>query len=129
MAVHDCGTLVNPRSLDGHIIGGMAQGIGTALYEQYVYDADGNLLTQSYMDYLIPTAMEVPEVTIGHCETPSPWTPHGIKGGGEGGRMMAPAAIAAAIDDALRAARRARHRAARDAGADRRLDRGAARKG
>jgi carbon-monoxide dehydrogenase large subunit len=101
IAVHDCGTLVNPRSLAGHITGGTVQGIGTALHEEYVYGADGNLLTQSYMDYLIPTAMEAPEFVIGHCETPSPWTPHGIKGGGEGGRMMAPAAIAAAIDDAL----------------------------
>jgi CO/xanthine dehydrogenase Mo-binding subunit len=101
IAVHDCGTLVNPRSLDGHITGGAVQGIGTALYERYVYDADGNLLTQSYMDYLIPTAMEAPEFTIGHQETPSPYTPHGIKGGGEGGRMMAPAAVASAIDDAL----------------------------
>jgi carbon-monoxide dehydrogenase large subunit len=101
IAVHDCGTLVNPRSLAGHITGGTVQGIGTALFEEYVYGADGNLLTQSYMDYLIPTAMESPEFVIGHCETPSPWTPHGIKGGGEGGRMMAPAAIAAAIDDAL----------------------------
>jgi CO/xanthine dehydrogenase Mo-binding subunit len=100
-AVHDCGTLVNPRSLAGHITGGTVQGIGTALFEEYVYDRDGNLQTQSYMDYLIPTAMESPEFVIGHCETPSPWTPHGIKGGGEGGRMMAPAAIAAAIDDAL----------------------------
>jgi carbon-monoxide dehydrogenase large subunit len=101
IAVHDCGTLVNPRSLAGHITGGTVQGIGTALHEEYVYGADGNLQTQSYMDYLIPTAMEAPEFVIGHCETPSPWTPHGIKGGGEGGRMMAPAAIAAAIDDAL----------------------------
>jgi CO/xanthine dehydrogenase Mo-binding subunit len=101
IAVHDCGTLVNPRSLAGHITGGTVQGIGTALYEEYVYGDDGNLQTQSYMDYLIPTAMEAPEFVIGHCETPSPWTPHGIKGGGEGGRMMAPAAIAAAIDDAL----------------------------
>ncbi len=101
VAVHDCGTLVNPRSLFGHIVGGTAQGIGTALYEQYIYDADGNFLTQSYMDYPIPTAMEVPELVIGHQETPSPYTPHGIKGGGEGGRMMAPAAIASAIDDAL----------------------------
>jgi carbon-monoxide dehydrogenase large subunit len=101
IAVHDCGTLVNPRSLDGHITGGTVQGIGTALFEEYVYGDDGNLQTQSYMDYLIPTAMEAPEFVIGHCETPSPWTPHGIKGGGEGGRMMAPAAIAAAIDDAL----------------------------
>jgi carbon-monoxide dehydrogenase large subunit len=101
IAVHDCGTLVNPRSLAGHITGGTVQGIGTALHEEYVYGDDGNLLTQSYMDYLIPTAMESPEFVIGHCETPSPWTPHGIKGGGEGGRMMAPAAVAAAIDDAL----------------------------
>jgi CO/xanthine dehydrogenase Mo-binding subunit len=100
-AVHDCGTLVNPRSLAGHIVGGTAQGIGTALYEEYVYDEDGQLLTSSYLDYLIPTAMEVPELVIGHVETPSPYTPHGIKGGGEGGRMMAPAAINAAVNDAL----------------------------
>jgi CO/xanthine dehydrogenase Mo-binding subunit len=100
-AVHDCGTLVNPRSLAGHIVGGTAQGIGTALYEEYVYDDDGQLLTSSYLDYLIPTAMEVPELVIGHVETPSPYTPHGIKGGGEGGRMMAPAAINAAVNDAL----------------------------
>ncbi|WP_445182741.1 xanthine dehydrogenase family protein molybdopterin-binding subunit [Pseudonocardia sp. Cha107L01] len=100
-AVHDCGTLVNPRSLAGHIVGGTAQGIGTALYEEYVYDDDGQLLTSSYLDYLIPTAMEVPELAIGHVETPSPYTPHGIKGGGEGGRMMAPAAINAAVNDAL----------------------------
>jgi len=100
-AVHDCGTLVNPRSLAGHIVGGTAQGIGTALYEEFVYDEDGQLLTSSFLDYLIPTAMEVPELKIGHHETPSPWTPHGIKGGGEGGRMMAPAAINVAVNDAL----------------------------
>jgi CO/xanthine dehydrogenase Mo-binding subunit len=100
-AVHDCGTLVNPRSLAGHIVGGTAQGIGTALYEEHVYDEEGQLLTSSYLDYLIPTAMEVPEIKIGHHETPSPWTPHGIKGGGEGGRMMAPAAINVAVNDAL----------------------------
>jgi CO/xanthine dehydrogenase Mo-binding subunit len=100
-AVHDCGTLVNPRSLAGHIVGGTAQGIGTALYEEFVYDDDGQLLTASYLDYLIPTAMEVPELKIGHHETPSPYTLHGIKGGGEGGRMMAPAAINVAVNDAL----------------------------
>ena len=100
-AVHDCGTLVNPRSLAGHIVGGTAQGIGTALYEEFVYDTDGQLLSSSYLDYLIPTAMEVPELAIGHVETPSPYTPHGVKGGGEGGRMMAPAAINAAVNDAL----------------------------
>ncbi len=63
--MHDCGTLVNPRSLAGHIVGGTAQGIGTALYEEYVYDDDGQLLSSSYMDYLIPTAMEVPELGSG----------------------------------------------------------------
>ncbi len=101
VAVHDAGTLVNPRSLAGQIIGGVAQGLGTALYEQYVYGPDGQLLTGSYMDYLIPTSMEVPRVEVGHHETPSPFTPHGIKGGGEGGRMMTPAVVAAAIEDAL----------------------------
>lgn len=100
-AVHDCGTLVNPRSLAGHIVGGTAQGIGTALYEEFVYDDDGQLLASSYLDYLIPTALEVPEMRIGHHETPSPYTLHGIKGGGEGGRMMAPAAINVAVNDAL----------------------------
>ncbi len=101
VAVHDAGTVVNPRSLDGQIIGGIAQGIGTALYEQYVYGPDGQLLTGSYMDYLIPTSMEVPKVEIGHQETPSPFTPHGIKGAGEGGRMMTPGVVASAIEDAL----------------------------
>jgi len=101
-AVHDCGTLVNPRSLNGHIIGGTAQGIGTALLEEYIYDEEGQLANASYQDYLIPSAVDVPELTVGHHETPSPYTVHGIKGGGEGGRMMAPAAIASAIEDALK---------------------------
>ena len=100
-AVHDCGTLVNPRSLAGHIVGGTAQGIGTALYEEFVYDEQGQLVTSSFLDYLIPSAMEVPQLRIGHVETPSPYTPHGIKGGGEGGRMMAPAALNVAVNDAL----------------------------
>jgi CO/xanthine dehydrogenase Mo-binding subunit len=101
VAVHDCGTLINPKSLAGHIVGGLAQGVGQTLYEQFVYSPDGQLLTASYLDYLIPSAMEVPEVTIGHVETPSPFTPYGAKGGGEGGRMQSPPAIASAIDDAL----------------------------
>lgn len=101
VAVHDAGTVVNPRSLDGQIIGGTAQGLGTAMYEQYVYDENGQVLTGSYMDYLIPTSMEVPHVEIGHQETPSPFTPYGIKGAGEGGRMMTPAVVCAALDDAL----------------------------
>lgn len=102
VAVHDAGTVVNPRSLAGQIIGGTAQGLGTALFERYVYDQDGQLLTSSYQDYLIPSAMEVPDLRIEHEETPSPYTVHGIKGAGEGGRMVTPAAISSAIDDALR---------------------------
>jgi carbon-monoxide dehydrogenase large subunit len=103
VAVHDCGTMVNPMTLAGHVRGGTAQGIGTALYERFHYDEGGQLLTASFMDYLIPTVHELPaEVRVGHVETPSPFTEFGIKGGGEGGRMGAPPAIAAAIEDALR---------------------------
>ena len=100
-AVHDAGVLVNPMTLDGHITGGVAQGLGTAMYEQFAYDANGQPLSESFMDYLIPTAMDVPKIDIDHQETPSPFTEYGIKGGGEGGRMMAPPVIASAIEDAL----------------------------
>jgi CO/xanthine dehydrogenase Mo-binding subunit len=100
-AVHDCGTMVNPRSLEGHMIGGTAQGIGTTLLEEFVYDDNGDFQSGTFLNYLLPTSMDVPEVKCGHLETPSPYTPYGIKGGGEGGRMMAPGAIFAAIDDAL----------------------------
>jgi carbon-monoxide dehydrogenase large subunit len=101
VAVHDVGTIVNPRSLRGQIAGGIAQGIGMALYEQVLYDAGGQPLTASFMDYLLPTAQEVPRIEIGHVETPSPFTEYGVKGGGEGGRMIAPAALASAVEDAL----------------------------
>jgi carbon-monoxide dehydrogenase large subunit len=101
-AVHDCGTVVNPRSLSGQVIGGTAQGIGTALLEEFVYDEEGRLTNASYQDYLIPSAMEIPEMVVGHHETPSPYTVHGIKGGGEGGRMVTPSSVSSAIDDALK---------------------------
>ncbi|HEX2481369.1 MAG TPA: xanthine dehydrogenase family protein molybdopterin-binding subunit [Methylomirabilota bacterium] len=102
VAVHDCGTMMNPAALEGQIAGGIAQGIGTALYEELRYDGQGQLLTASFLDYLLPTASEVPVVRIGHQETPSPYTPYGLKGSGEGGRMVAPAAVASAVQDALR---------------------------
>ena len=103
VAVHDCGTLVNPMTLAGHVRGGVAQGVGTALYERYHYDENGQLLTANFMDYLIPTLHELPEeIVVGHVETPSPFTEYGIKGGGEGGRMGAPPAVASAVEDALR---------------------------
>jgi CO/xanthine dehydrogenase Mo-binding subunit len=101
-AVHDSGTLVNPRSYDGQIVGGTAQGIGTALSEELAFDSHGTPLMGTFWDYLIPGALDVPDVNIGHEETPSPLTTHGIKGGGEAGRLMAPGALSAAIDDALR---------------------------
>jgi 3-oxo-Delta1-steroid hydratase/dehydrogenase large subunit len=88
--------------LGGHVTGGATQGIGTTLYEELAYDEDGQFLSSTFRDYLIPTAGEVPPFRIGHVETPSPFTEYGIKGGGEGGRMVAPAAVSAAIDDALR---------------------------
>src|SRR4029450_9184741 len=99
--VHDAGTIVNPKTVDGQIRGGIAQGIGTALYEKYHYDEDGQLLTASLGDYAIPTSLEIPDIIVGHVETPSPFTEFGIKGCGEGGRLAAMPAIASAIDDAF----------------------------
>jgi CO/xanthine dehydrogenase Mo-binding subunit len=101
VAVHDSGTIVNPRSLEGQVIGGTVQGIATALLEEFEFDDHGQPLTTTFWDFLMPTAMEVPEFILGHEETPSPITVHGIKGGGEAGRLVAPGAISAAIDDAL----------------------------
>lgn len=100
--VEDCGTVVNPHIVDGQIIGGIAQGIGTALLEEVIYDADGQPKTTSFLDYLLPGASEVPEIKIGHMETPSPYTVFGMKGAGEGGSIAPPAAIANAVTDALR---------------------------
>ncbi|HXF81880.1 MAG TPA: xanthine dehydrogenase family protein molybdopterin-binding subunit [bacterium] len=101
VVVHDCGRVINPLILDGQIRGGVAQGIGGAFYEKLVYDEQGQLLTQTFMDYLLPTAAEVPEVEIGHLETPSPLNPLGVKGAGEAGVIPVPALIAQAVDDAL----------------------------
>ncbi len=101
IVVEDCGTIINPLVVNGQIQGGVAQGIGTALYEQVVYDENGQFLTGTLMDYLAPTAVDVPQVEIGHIESPSPYTPGGIKGMGEGGAIAPPAAIANAVADAL----------------------------
>jgi carbon-monoxide dehydrogenase large subunit len=101
IVVEDCGTIINPLVVDGQIQGGVAQGIGTALYEQALYDENGQFLTGTLMDYLVPTAVDVPRVEIGHIESPSPYTPRGIKGMGEGGAIAPPAAIANAVADAL----------------------------
>ena len=100
-AVHDAGTVVNPKTLNGQIIGGTIQGLGTALYEEYLYDDEGRVRNENFEYYHLPSSMDVPTMTIAHQETPSPYTPYGIKGAGEGGRMLTPAILSAAIEDAL----------------------------
>ena len=101
IVVEDCGTMINPMVVDGQIQGGVAQGIGSAMLEQIVYDGDGQILTGTLMDYLAPTATDVPRVEIAHLESPSPYTLGGIKGMGEGGAIAPPGAIANAVADAL----------------------------
>src|SRR5713226_5309486 len=98
---HDCGKVINPVIVEGQIHGGVAQGIGGALLEEMVYDEQGQLLTGTFMDYLVPTAMELPPIETVHLEYPSPRNPLGIKGIGEGGAISPPAAIANAVEDAL----------------------------
>ena len=101
VVVEDCGTILNAAVVDGQIQGGVAQGIGAALYEEVIYDENGQILTGTLMDYMPPTAPDVPRVDIAHIETPSPFTIRGIKGMGEGGAIAPPAAIANAIAAAL----------------------------
>jgi carbon-monoxide dehydrogenase large subunit len=102
VVVEDGGKLVNPMVVDGQILGGLAQGIGTALYEEMPFDAAGQPLASTFADYLLPGSTEVPAPRIEHMETLSPYTEFGVKGIGEGGAIAAPAAIANAINDALR---------------------------
>ena len=98
--VHDCGRMINPLIVEGQIHGGVAQGVGGALYERMVYDADGNLQNASFMDFLMPFCTEIPTIETDHLETPSPLNPLGIKGAGEAGVIPASAVIASAIEDA-----------------------------
>jgi carbon-monoxide dehydrogenase large subunit len=99
---HDCGNVINPRLVDGQVIGGFAHGIGNAMYEEPAYDEDAQPQAASYLDYSLVSATEVPNVELFHIHTPSPLNPLGAKGAGEGGTIPAPAAIANAIEDALR---------------------------
>jgi carbon-monoxide dehydrogenase large subunit len=101
VVVHDCGTIINPLILAGQIHGGVAQGIGNAFYEQLVFNQDGQLLNASLADYLLPTALEVPRMELGHTVTTSPLNPLGIKGAGEAGAIPVGALFAQAIEDAL----------------------------
>jgi 2-furoyl-CoA dehydrogenase large subunit len=99
---HDCGTQINPKIVRGMTMGGIAHGIGAALYEEFAYNDEGQLIAQTFMDYLLPSSHEVPAVEIVDHETPSPHTVLGQKGSGESGYLGAPAAIANAVNDAIR---------------------------
>jgi CO/xanthine dehydrogenase Mo-binding subunit len=99
--VHDCGEVINPLILDGQIHGGVTQGIGDAFYEKLSYSADGQLLSGSCMDYLLPTSMETPRFEVAHVTTPSPLNPLGIKGAGEAGAIPVGPLFAQAVEDAL----------------------------
>jgi aerobic carbon-monoxide dehydrogenase large subunit len=101
VVVHDCGTVINPLILEGQVHGGVAQGIGNAFYEQLHYDENGQLLNASFMDYLLPTATDVPQIEVGHEETPSPLNPLGIKGAGEAGAIPVGPLFAQALENAL----------------------------
>ena len=102
MIVEDGGELINPMVVDGQILGGTVQGIGTALYEETPYDQNGQPMANTLAEYLLPSAGEVPFIRIDHMKTPSPFSKFGQKGLGEGGAIGPPAAIANAVNDALK---------------------------
>ena len=117
VVVHDCGRVINPMMLDGQVMGGVVNGIGATLYEWMRYGDDGQPLTVTYADYLLPTADTVPPIEIHHMESPTPLNPLGVKGAAESGTIGAPAAIVSAIEDALAPLAIAIRRPAGDAGA------------
>jgi len=101
VSIHDSGRILNPALAEGQIRGALAQAFGTVLYENFAYGPDGSLLSGTFADYLLPTAMEIPAVELHHMETPSPFTPLGAKGMGEGNTMSVPACLSNAVADAL----------------------------
>ena len=115
IAVDDCGTRINPMIIEGQVHGGLTDGVGMALMEMIAFDEDGNCLGGSLMDYLIPTALEVPDWETGFTVTPSPHHPIGAKGVGESATVGSPPAVVNAVVDALEAVRRAARRHAADA--------------
>ena len=102
IAVDDCGVRINPTIVDGQIHGGLAEGVGIALMQQIAFDDQGNCLSGSFMDYLVPTSMEVPDWELGATVTPSPHHPFGAKGVGESANVGSPPAVVNAVVDALR---------------------------
>ena len=102
VSVHDCGNMINPREVAGQQLGALAHGIGGAIYEEIVYNEIGQPLVQSFKDYLVPTALEIPHFDLDHTTTPAPFTPGGFKGAGETGTVSPPPCLANAVEDALR---------------------------
>ncbi|MDX1432945.1 MAG: xanthine dehydrogenase family protein molybdopterin-binding subunit [Gammaproteobacteria bacterium] len=101
VTTHDCGTMINPMMVEGQVMGGVAHGIGNALFERMLYDDSAQPLTVSFGEYLLPGALDVPNVSQAHIESPTPLNPVGAKGAGEGGTIPAIAAIVSAVEDAL----------------------------
>ncbi|MFC6051134.1 xanthine dehydrogenase family protein molybdopterin-binding subunit, partial [Methylobacterium hispanicum] len=101
VTMHDCGRILHPGMVEGQVRGGFAQALGAAVYEELAYGADGAFLSGTLADYLLPTATEMPELTVLHVESPSPFTPLGAKGVGEGNCMSTPVCLANAVADAL----------------------------
>jgi carbon-monoxide dehydrogenase large subunit len=101
VSVHDCGNMINPKEAYGQHIGALAHGIGGAMYEEIVYDENGQPLVQNFKDYLVPTAVEVPHFVLDHTTTPNPFTPGGFKGAGETGAISPPPCLVNAVEDAL----------------------------
>ena len=99
---HDCGNVINPLLVEGQMLGGVAHGLSNALYEEAVFDENGQSLASSFLDYPLPSAREMPRIEMFHLTTPSPINPLGVKGAGEAGTLPVPAAVANAIEDALR---------------------------
>jgi carbon-monoxide dehydrogenase large subunit len=100
-AVEDCGRIINPRLVDEQVRGAIVQGIGAALFEHCIYDEAGQLLTGTMADYLVPMAAEMPDIVVGHVETPTAFAEGGFKGAGEAGTAGAPGAVLNAVNDAL----------------------------
>ena len=103
VCVHDCGNMINPTIVEGQVLGGIAQGIGGALYERLEYQPDGNLANANFAEFLLPYATEIPEIKVLHLETPTPLNPLGVKGVGEAGCIAVGAVVASGVEDALRA--------------------------
>jgi carbon-monoxide dehydrogenase large subunit len=101
VVMHDCGNVINPMVVEGQVQGGVAHGVGNALFEKMLYDHNAQPLNMNFGEYLLPGSTDVPSVQLHHMETPSPLNPIGVKGAGEGGTIPATAAIIAAIENAL----------------------------